>query len=339
MALFSKKLGVDLGTTNVLIYDNERIVLQEPSLVALTVEEEPPLVVAIGQEARDMWGRTPENIEVLRPLRDGVIADYEVTEAMLRYFFDKVIGRVRLFKPTVIISVPYGVTSVERRAVHEAAIQAGAREAFLIPEPLAAAIGAGLPVNTPAGNMVLGMGGGASQAAVVAMNGIVVADSVRIGGSRLDEAIINYVRRKYSLVIGAPSAESVKIQIGAAVEIGEEMTMEIQGRDQVGGLPRTITLSTGEVVEAIREPLSEIAQVVKSVLERTPPELASDIIDRGIMLTGGGALLRGVDQFLTQETGVPAFRAENPIVATAVGAGRALNNMSLMRGLTTTQGF
>jgi rod shape-determining protein MreB len=339
MALFSKKLGVDLGTTNVLIYDNERIVLQEPSLVALAVEEEPPLVVAIGQEARDMWGRTPEHIEVLRPLRDGVIADYEVTEAMLRYFFDKVVGRVRLFKPTVIISVPYGVTSVERRAVHEAAIQAGAREAFLIPEPLAAAIGAGLPVNTPAGNMVLGLGGGASQAAVVAMNGIVVADSVRIGGARLDEAIINYIRRKYSLVIGEPTAESVKIQIGAAVDIGEEMSMEIQGRDQVGGLPRTITVSTGEVVEAIAEPLAEIAQVVKSVLERTPPELASDIIDRGIMLTGGGALLRGIDQYLTRETGVPAYRAEDPIVATAVGAGRALNNLALMRGLAMQQGF
>jgi rod shape-determining protein MreB len=339
MAMFAKKLGVDLGTTNVLIYDNERIVLQEPSLVALTVEEEPPLVVAIGQEARDMWGRTPEHIEVLRPLRDGVIADYEVTEAMLRYFFDKVVGRVRLFKPTVIISVPYGVTSVERRAVHEAAIQAGAREAHLIPEPLAAAIGAGLPVNTPAGNMVLGLGGGASQAAVVAMSGIVVADSVRIGGSRLDEAIINYIRRKYSLVIGEPTAESIKIQIGAAVDVTDEMTMEIQGRDQVGGLPRTITVSTGEVVEAIAEPLSEIAQVVKAVLERTPPELASDIIDRGIILTGGGALLRGIDQFLTQETGVPAYRAEDPIVATAVGAGRALNSMALMRGLAMQQGF
>ncbi len=333
MALFSKKLGVALGTTNVLIYEDERIVLQEPSLVALTVEEEPPMVVAIGQEARDMWGRTPENIEVLRPLRAGVIADYEVTEAMLRYFFDKVLGRVRVIKPTVIISVPYGVTSVERRAVHEAAIQAGAREAFLIAEPLAAAIGAGLPVNTPAGNMVLSLGGGVSQAAVVAMSGIVVADSVRIGGGKLDEAIIAYVRRKYSLVIGAPTAESVKIQIGAAVDLPDEMTMEIQGRDQVGGLPRTITISTGEVVEAIAEPLGDIARVVRTVLERTPPELASDIIDRGIMLTGGGALLRGVDQFLTRETGVPAFRAENPIVATAVGAGRAINNLALMRGL------
>lgn len=334
--MFEKRLGVDLGTTNVLIYENERIVLQEPALVALTVDDESPMVVAIGQEARDMWGRTPENIEVIRPLRDGVIADYEVTEAMLRYFFDKVLGRVRLFKPIVIISVPYGVTSVERRAVHEAAIQAGAREAFLIPEPLAAAIGAGLPVNTPAGNMVLELGGGASQAAVVAMNGIVVAESVRIGGSRLDEAIINYIRRKYSLIIGEPTAESVKIQIGAAVDIKEEMSMEIQGRDQVGGLPRTITVSTGEVVEAIGEPLHEIAQVVRRVLERTPPELASDIIDRGIALTGGGALLRGVDQYMTRETGVPAFRAENPIVATAVGAGRALNNPALMRSLPQT---
>ena len=332
--MFAKKLGVDLGTTNVLIYENERIVLQEPSLVALTTDDEAPMVVAIGQEARDMWGRTPENIEVIRPLRDGVIADYEVTEAMLRYFFDKVVGRMRLFKPSVVISVPYGVTSVERRAVHEAAIQAGAREALLIPEPLAAAIGAGLPVNTPAGNMVLELGGGASQAAVVAMNGIVVAESVRIGGSRLDEAIINYIRRKYSLVIGEPTAESVKIQIGAAVDMKEEMTMEIQGRDQVGGLPRTITVATGEVVEAISEPLSEIAQVVRTVLERTPPELASDIIDRGIMLTGGGALLRGIDQYLTRATGVPAYRAENPIIATAVGAGRSLNNLALICTLT-----
>jgi rod shape-determining protein MreB len=331
MALFSKKLGVDLGTINVLIYDNGRIVLQEPALVALTIEDE--RIVAIGQEARDMWGRTPEHIEVVRPLRDGVIADYEVTEAMLRHFFDKVAGRVRIFKPTVMISVPYGVTSVERRAVHEAAIQAGAREAFLIPEPLAAAIGAGLPVNTPAGNMVLVLGGGTSEAAVIAMNGIVVADSARIGGTRLDEAIINYVRRKYSLVIGEPTAESVKIQIGAAVDVGEEMAMEIQGRDQVGGLPRTITVSTGEVAEAIAEPLSEIAQVAKAVLERTPPELASDIIDRGIMLTGGGALLRGIEQYLTQETGVPAFKAKDPIVATAVGAGRAINNLALMRNL------
>ncbi|MFN8421625.1 MAG: rod shape-determining protein [Anaerolineae bacterium] len=288
MGLFNRKLGVDLGTINVIIYSNGQILLQEPSMVALTVEDE--RIVAIGQEARDMLGRHPEHIEVVRPLRDGVIADYEVTEAMLRHFFQKIGGRMRLFGgPTVMISVPYGVTSVERRAVHEAAIQAGAREAILIHEPLAAAIGAGLPVKTPAGNMVLNVGGGTSEAAVLAMNGIVVASSVRVGGMRLDEAIINYIRRKYSLVIGQPTAESIKIQIGAATNLPEDLTMEVQGRDQVGGLPRTITISTSEVVEAIADPLSAIAGVAKSVLEKTPPELAGfDIIDRGITITGGG---------------------------------------------------
>ena len=232
-----------------MIYAGGQIVLQEPSMVALTIEEE--RVVAVGQEARDMYGRHPEHIEVLRPLRDGVIADYEVTEAMLRYFFRKVRGRMNMRGPEVMLSVPYGVTSVEKRAVHEAAVRAGARVAYLLPEPLLAALGAGLPISTPAGNMVFNLGGGASEAAVLAMNGIVVADSVRMGGMRLDEAIINYIRRKYSLVIGEPTAESIKIQIGAAVDIGEELSMEIQGRDQVGGLPRTITVTTSEVVEAI----------------------------------------------------------------------------------------
>jgi rod shape-determining protein MreB len=279
-----------------------------------------------------MYGRHPEHIEVIRPLRDGVIADYEVTEAMLRHFFQKVGGRNRLFGgPTVMISVPYGVTSVERRAVSEAAIQAGAREAVLIHEPLAAAIGAGLPVKTPAGNMVLNLGGGVSEAAVLAMNGIVVADSVRVGGMRLDEAIINYIRRKYSLIIGQPTAESIKIQIGAAVNLQEELTMEVQGRDQVGGLPRTITISTSEVVEAISDPLHSIANAARAVLEKTPPELASDIIDRGVTLTGGGALLRGMDDYIRQHIGVPAFRADDPIVCTAAGAGRALEDPSLIR--------
>src|SRR3954469_21589354 len=233
--LFNRKMGVDLGTVNVIIYQNGQIVLQEPSMVALTSDDEQ--IVAIGQEARDMYGRHPEHIEVVRPLRDGVIADYEVTEAMLRHFFQKVGGRVRLFGgPVCVISVPHGVTSVEKRAVHEAAIQAGAREAYPIAEPLAAAIGAGLPVKTPAGNMILNLGGGASEAAVLAINDVVAAASVRVGGMRLDEAIINYVRRKYSLVIGQPTAESIKIQIGAAIPLNEELTMEVQGRDQVGGL-------------------------------------------------------------------------------------------------------
>jgi len=272
MGMFSRKLGVDLGTNNVMIYADGQIVLQEPAMVALTIEEE--RVVAVGQEARDMYGRHPEHIEVLRPLRDGVIADYEVTEAMLRYFFRKVSGRMHFRGPEVMLSVPYGVTSVEKRAVHEAAVRAGARAAYLLPEPLLAALGAGLPISTPAGNMVFNLGGGASEAAVLAMNGIVVADSVRMGGMRLDEAIINYIRRKYSLVIGEPTAESIKIQIGAAVDIGQEMSMEIQGRDQVGGLPRTITVTTGEVVEAIAEPLATIVGAAQAVLEKTPPELA-----------------------------------------------------------------
>lgn len=327
--MFSKRIGIDLGTANVVVFADNRIVLQEPAVVALTIDEE--MIVAIGQEARDMYGRTPENIEVMRPLRDGVIADYEVTEAMLRYFINKISGRVRLFKPTVMMSVPYGVTEVERRAVHEAALQAGAREAYLLPEPLLAAIGAGLPVGTPAGNMTLCIGGGISEAAVVAMNGIVVAESVRVAGMRLDEAIINYVRRKYSLVIGEMTAEAIKIQIGTALPLEEEYTMEIQGRDQVGGLPRTITISSGEVAEALSEPLSLIAHCAKTVLERTPPELASDIIDRGICLTGGTALLRSIDRYITQETGVPAYIADEPLVCTAIGAGRALDLLPVLQ--------
>jgi rod shape-determining protein MreB len=329
--VFSKRIGIDLGTINVIVFHDGRIVLQEPSMVALTIEEEPQKIVAVGQEARDMYGRTPEDIEVMRPLRDGVIADYEVTEAMLRYFINRITGRVRLFKPTVMMSVPYGVTSVERRAVHEAAIEAGARDAYLLPEPLLAAIGAGLPVGTPSGNMILSLGGGISEAAVAAMNGIVVAESVRVAGMHLDEAIISYVRRKYSLAIGEMTAEAIKIQIGTALPLEEEYTMEIQGRDQVGGLPRTITISSGEVAEAISEPLAMIANCAKAVLERTPPELASDIIDRGICLTGGSALLRSIDRYITQETGVPAYVADEPLVCTAIGAGRALDNLAVLQ--------
>lgn len=331
MALFDKKLGVDLGTVNCLIYENEQIVLQEPSLVALTTEEE--RIVEIGQPAREMLGKVDEeDIQIIRPLQNGVIADYEVTEAMLRHFFAKVAGRVRLVKPTVMMSVPFGVTSVEKRAVHEAALAAGAREAYLIWEPLAAAIGAGLPVGTPAGDMIVNIGGGITEAAVMTMNNVVRAESGRIGGLRLDEAIISYVRRKYNLTIGQPTAESVKIQVGAALNnIGENLSMEMQGRDNVSGLPRTVTISTGEVVEAIAEPLSEIVDVARAVLSNTPPELCSDISDRGIVLTGGGALLRGIDQYLTEKTGVPVYRADNAMIAVAVGAGRALNDPAVLR--------
>jgi rod shape-determining protein MreB len=250
---------------------------------------------------------------------------------MLRHFFNMVAGRLRLFKPTVMITVPYGVTSVEKRAVHEAALAAGAERAFLIWEPLAAAIGAGLPVSTPAGDMVVNIGGGITEAAVLTMNSIVRAESGRVGGLRQDDAIISYVRRKYNLSVGQPTAESVKIQVGAAVDIGQEMTMDIQGRDNVSGLPRTVAITTGEVVEALAEPLAMISSVVKAVLGNTPPELASDISDRGIVLTGGGALLRGVDQFLTRETGVPVYRADNALIAIAVGAGRALDDPAILR--------
>ncbi len=327
--MFGKKLGIDLGTVSVTIAERDQILLHEPAVVAITIEEEK--IVAIGQEARDMYGRTPETIEVMRPMRDGVIADYEVTEAMLRYFVDKVVGSFRLFKPTIMMTVPYGVTSVERRAVHEAAIQAGAREARLIPEPLASAIGAGLPVDTPSGNMIVNLGGGTCEAAVIAMNGIVAAASERVGGVRLDEAIINYVRRKYNLIIGDLTAELAKINIGAAIDIGEDLRMDIQGRDQVDGLPKMLTLSTAEIVEALAEPLSLMAGVVKRVLERTPPELSSDIIDRGMVLTGGTALLRGIDQYLTRETNVPAFLADDPVGATALGASRSLERLEVLQ--------
>lgn len=333
MGIFAKKLGIDLGTVNVLMYANGQILLQEPTMVALTTDEEQPEVRALGQEARDMWGRHAEDITIVQPLKGGVIADYEVTEAMLSYFMRKIKGRGWFRRPLVMISVPYDVTSVEKRAVHEAAIQAGSREAFLIRGPLAAAIGAGLPVHTPAGNMVLSLGGGVSEAAVVAMGGIVAAKSTRAGGQSLDEAIINYVRRKYSLIVGEPTAEAVKIQIGAALPQPQELSMEIQGRDQVGGLPRTITITTSEVVEALQDTLMTIANVARQTLEKTPPELASDVIDRGIVLTGGGALLRGIEEFITRHTSVPAYRAEEPLVATAVGAGRALENPSLLRGV------
>lgn len=326
--MFSRRIGIDLGTVSVTIAEREQILLHEPSVVAITIAEEK--IVAIGQEARDMYGRTPETIEVLRPMRAGVIADYEVTEAMLRYFVDKVIGGLRLFKPTIMITVPYGVTSVERRAVHEAAIQAGAREARIIPEPLASAIGAGLPVDTPTGNLIVNLGGGTIEAAVVAMNGIVAATSERIGGTHLDEAIISYVRKKYNLVIGELTAEIVKINIGAATDIGEELRMDIQGRDQVDGLPKTISITTSEVAEALSEPLGIMAGVVKRTLERTPPELASDIIDRGMVLAGGSALLRGIDTYLTRSTNIPAFIADDPVGATALGASRALDLIDVL---------
>jgi len=325
-----KEMGIDLGTVNVLVYvRGQGVVLQEPSVVAVSLHERK--IIAVGEEARAMLGRTPGTLEVVRPLRDGVIANYTVTERMLRYFIRKAGGASWFFRPRVMISVPYGVTSVERRAVREAALDAGAGRAYLIPEPLAAAIGAGLPVDTPSGNMVVDLGGGASEAAVIAMNGIVVANSVRVGGLRLDEAIIAYVRRKYNLLIGQPTAEEVKIRIGSALPLDPPLKMEVQGRDQVTGLPRIVTLSSDEVTEAINEPLMAIMGVIKGVLERTPPELASDIIERGIALVGGTALLRKIDELVTRETGVPAWVAEAPMACVAIGAGKALERYEILR--------
>ncbi len=332
MAIFTPHIAVDLGTVNILVYDQNRgVVLQEPSVVAFSEDGDKIKIVEVGRAAKEMYGRTPEEIEVMRPLRDGVIADFYVTQGMLEYFIGKVTGRFRLRKPVVIISVPYGVTSVERRAVREAALTAGAREVHLIPEPLAAAIGAGLPIGTPTGNMVVDLGGGSTEAAVVSMNGIVCAESVRVGGVHLDEAIINYIRKKYNLVIGEPTAESIKIKIGSAIELEEELEMQVQGRDQIAGLPKTITVRTSEIVEALAEPLSAVVNVIRAVLAKTPPELSSDIIDRGMALTGGGALLREIDTLITRETGVPAYVADNPIACTVIGAGRTLSELHILK--------
>ena len=328
--MLAKHIGVDLGTVNVLVWvKGKGIILQEPSVVAIATNDNK--IVAVGTEAREMMGRTPETIEVARPLRDGVIADYVVTEAMLRYFIEKVAGRLRLFKPLIAISVPVGVTSVESRAVHDAAIQAGGREAYLIPEPLAAALGAGMPVDTPTGNLVVDVGGGTSEAAVISMNGIVEFASIRVGGNRIDEAIISYVKRKYNLMIGVPTAETVKITIGSAMPLDEDLKMEVRGRDQVSGLPKTIQITSGEVTEAIAEPLAAIIGVVKNVLEKTPPELSSDVIDRGIVMSGGGSLLRNFHQLLTKETGVPCYVADNPMACVALGAGKALEDYELIK--------
>ncbi len=329
MALFSKELGIDLGTLFIRVAEGGQILIQEPNVAAIVIEEQK--LVAWGQEAQDMLGKVPESLEVTRPLSNGVIADYQVTEAILEDLLKKVSGPLRWFGPKVMVTVPYGVTSVESRAVHEATLQAGSREAYLIQQPLAAALGVDLPIGTPSGNMLVCLGAGATQAAVMAMYGIVAADTLRAGGISLDEAIVTYVRKKYGLIVGQLTAEQVKIRIGAAVPQDEEQTMEIQGQDQVTGLPRPVTLTTGEVVEALRDALGNIVETARRVLEKTPPELVSDIIDRGVALTGGGALLRGIDKLMTKELGVPAYLVDNPTTCTAEGAVRAMGMYPLLR--------
>ena len=304
------------------------IVIQEPSVVAMISREE--TIVEVGEAARQMYGRTPDEIEVARPVRDGVIADYQVTQQMLRYFVNRVKG-LKFLPPRIVIGVPYGVTSVERRAVREAAIEAGAGDVYLLREPLAAALGAGLPVDTATGNLVLDLGGGTAEAAVVSMNGIVVANSVRVGGIKLDEAIQAFIRRKYNLAVGEPTAEDIKIRIGSALPLDEELVMQVQGRDQVTGLPRTIEIASSEVTDAIQESLIQVSACVRSVLEKTPPELASDIIDRGMAMTGGTALLRKLDEYMSREVGVPAYVADAPMACVALGTGRALENIDVLR--------
>jgi rod shape-determining protein MreB and related proteins len=329
MALFSKELGIDLGTMFIRVATNGQIVLEEPTVAAIVVQEQK--MVAWGQEAQDMLGRVPDSLEVTRPLQHGVIADYEVTEYMLEALLQRVSGSLRFFKPKVMITVPYGVTSVESRAVHEAILDAGIREAYLIQQPLAAAIGIDLPIGTPSGNMIVCLGGGSTQAAVLAMYGIIVAETMRSGGTALDEAIVTYVRKKYGIIIGLLTAEQVKVRIGAAVPQDEEHNMELMGQDQVSGLPRPLTLTTGEVVEALRDPLGDVIETIRRVLEKTPPELVSDIIDRGVALTGGGALLRGIEKLITKELGVPSFRVDNPPTCTAEGAAKAFGMYALIR--------
>ena len=324
------KIGIDLGTANILVYiKGKGVVLNEPSVVA--INEDDNRIVAVGEEARQMIGRTPGNVRAIRPMRDGVIADYVITEAMLKYFIDKV-SRFRLFnKPDVMISVPSGVTSVEKRAVRDAAIKAGARDAYLIDEPLAAAIGANVPISGPSGNMIIDIGGGTSEIAVIALGGIVVSTSLRVGGNKFDEAITNYVRRKYNLMVGDRTAEEVKITIGTALPLDPPLTMEVKGRDMIAGLPRTIPISSNEINEAIEGPLQQIISAVRYVLEETPPELSSDIIDRGMVMTGGGSLLRNLDRLLTQVTGIPCHVAENALNSVAVGTGLALEHLNLFR--------
>jgi rod shape-determining protein MreB len=329
MPLFSRELGIDLGTFFIRVAEGNDILLQEPTVAAIVIDEQK--MVAWGQEAQNMLGKVPESLEVTRPLINGVIADYEVTEYMLSALLKKLAGPLRIFGPHLMVTVPYGVTSVESRAVHEASLQAGSREAYLVQQPLAAALGVDLPIGTPSGNMLICLGGGATQAAVMAMYGIVSAETLRAGGISLDEAIIGYVRKKYGLIIGQLTAEQVKIRIGAAVPQEEEQSIEIQGQDQVSGLPRPATLTTGEVVEALREPLKNIIDTARRVLEKTPPELVSDIIDRGVALTGGGALLRGIDKLMTKELGIPAYRVDNPTMCTAIGSARALTMYPIIR--------
>ncbi len=329
--LFSNDLAIDLGTANTLVYvRGEGIVMNEPSIVA--IHQADHSVLAVGHEAKAMMGRTPGNIQAIRPLKDGVIADFDVTEKMLHYFISKVHRRRTLVHPRIVIGVPSGITQVEKRAVRDSAMQAGAREVYLIEEPMAAAIGAGLPIQEPGGNMIVDMGGGTTEVAVISLSGIVYAKSVRIAGDEMDEAIVQYIKKHYNLLVGERRAEEIKIKLGSAYPMaGERATMEVKGRDLIDGIPKTIVVTDEEIREALREPVMAIVDTVRTCLERTPPELAADIVDKGIVLTGGGALLRGLDLLLRQETDLPITVADDPLSCVALGTGKVLDELELLK--------
>jgi len=322
MANLTRELGIDLGTSFTRITEGQEVLLDEPTTVAILVEEWK--MIEWGQAAKDMFGRVPEDIEVINPIQHGVIAEYEITENLLRYLVQKICGPMVLFRPKLMISVPCNITSVESRAVHEAGIGAGSREVFLIQQPLAAAIGIDLPIAPPSGNMVINIGGGTNQAAVMAMNSIISSGLEKSGGQMMDEDIISYIRKNYGVILGRSTAEIAKMRIGAAIKEEEQLTMDVQGQDQVTGLPRTITINTEDIIEALQDSLQSIVKLVKRVLEKTPPELVSDIMDRGVALCGGGTQLRGIDRYLTRQLGIPAYLVDNPTTCTALGASKAL---------------
>jgi len=335
--MFIKRIGIDLGTTYTLVHLPKRgIVINEPSVVAISVTDKK--ILAVGNEAKDMLGRTPDSIIALKPLKDGVIADYRATEAMLRYFINKSLGGIRLFRPEVMVAVPAGISSTERRAVIDATIAAGAKAAYIIKEPVAAAIGADIPIGSASGHMIIDIGGGTAEMAVISLGGIVASTSVRVGGTRFDSAIIDYTRRKYNLSIGERTAEEIKINIGSALYLENKLTMEIRGRDIVTGLPRSIIVTSNDVTEALQNELEAIINAVKNVLHETPPELSSDIMDKGMVLSGGSSLLRNIDQLLSRATGVPAYIANDALLCVAKGTGIALENLdSYKRSILATK--
>lgn len=330
MSWIVKKIGIDLGTANTLVFvPGKGVVINEPSVVAISLFENK--VLAVGNEAKEMLGRTPDTISASQPLRDGAIADYRVTEAMLRYFIGKVSGRFSLIRPEVVLSIPAGVTSTERRAVIDAALKAGAKAAYVVKEPILAAIGAGIPIHAAQGNMIINIGGGTSEIAIISLGGVVASASARVGGNRIDQAISDYIKRKYSLAIGDRTAEEVKMQIGSAIVQVKEDHMDIRGRDLMGGLPRTVTISSNEVTEAIQDELREIINVIKQVLQETPPELAADVMDKGMVLSGGTAQLRYLDQLIAKTIGVPCYPADDPAFCVAKGTGIVLDNLEIYK--------